>query len=159
MVFLTVAASTAAESFDGSDYQHVPISDNNCTCSVATAILDDVTGAFQWYQRKSTTSQASDCIKGDLQRFFFSGLGEAAGTMSLIRNYFFAVQFRFGRLRMEKSRMKKEEDKVGRAAIAAFDRVVGAAYPVCYASRAMRVPRAPQRRRNGPTLPPGPKEK
>ncbi|KAL1481882.1 hypothetical protein MTO96_034130 [Rhipicephalus appendiculatus] len=67
LVFLTVAASTAAESFDGSDYQHVPISDNNCTWSVATAILDDAMGAFQRYQRKSTTSQASDCIKGDLQ--------------------------------------------------------------------------------------------
>ncbi|KAL1481021.1 hypothetical protein MTO96_050542 [Rhipicephalus appendiculatus] len=92
-VFLRVAASTAAESFDGSDYQHVPISDNNRTCSVATAIMDNVTGAFQWYQRKSTTSQASDCIKGNLQRFFFSGLGGAAGTMSLIRNYFCCTGF------------------------------------------------------------------
>ncbi|KAL1483021.1 hypothetical protein MTO96_033408 [Rhipicephalus appendiculatus] len=52
--------------------------------------------------------------------------------------------------------MKKEEDEVGLAAIAAFDRLVGAANPVCLGSRAMRLPRAPQRRRNGPTLPPGP---
>ncbi|KAL1442619.1 hypothetical protein MTO96_046330 [Rhipicephalus appendiculatus] len=39
------------------------------------------------------------------------------------------IRFRFGRLRIQKSRVKKEEDEVGRAAIAAFEWLAGGCEP------------------------------
>ncbi|XP_075747074.1 uncharacterized protein LOC142804235 [Rhipicephalus microplus] len=63
-VFLTAAASASVECFDGNIHHRVLKYDNNHTCPVTTAIMEDVIEANQLFQRRPTMSQASDSLKG-----------------------------------------------------------------------------------------------